>query len=160
MPRAKKDATKVVTTATVVKKVAKKTKSKTKAASKPRRKKTSVNQILIDSPSILAVSPIHPEPKILNPGRVEYNPDRPALEPVFVTQVADLAQAEVSNLPNATYQLLKADAPALPEVIADIKRYRQATDGIDLEWSDIDPDAPKPSLWSKTKRFFKEFFGG
>jgi len=142
MPRAKKDATKVVTTATVVKKVAKKTKSKTKAAPK-RRKKTSVNQILIDSPSILAVNPILPQE-----------------EPVFVTQVADLSQAEVTNLPSATYQLLKADAPALPEVIADIKRFRQATDGIDLEWSDIDPDAPRPTLWHRTKRFFKEFFGG
>lgn len=130
-----------------------------KKTTKPRKKKTSVNQILIDSPSILAVNPIHPEPTILNPGRVAYNPDRPALEPVFVTQVADLAQTEVTNIPSATYQLLKADAPALPEVIAELKKYKEVTDSIDLEWSDIDPDAPRPTFWMKTKRFFRELFG-
>lgn len=139
------------------KKVAKKPTKKTPTA-KTRRKKTSVNQILIDSPSILAVSPVLP-PEINEP-LITYNPDRPALEPVFVTQVSDLSQAEPSNLPSAAYTLLKADAPALPEVVADIKRFRDATNGIDLEWSDIDPDAPKPTLWTRTKRFFKEFFGG
>jgi hypothetical protein len=157
MPRAKKDATKVVTTATVVKKVAKKPRSKTKAVSKPRKKKTSVNQILIDSPSILAVNPVMPgEPEIA------YNPASEPLKPVFVTQVTDLAQTlkPIPALSTPVVFETKADAPALPEVIAEMKRFKQATDGIDLEWSDIDPDAPKPSLWHRTKRFFKEFFGG